>query len=537
MLEKIDPTKRLILAAVIAFGFFAVYDFFFLETQRQASAVTPQTQSAQNPSTQNAAPVAAVGATEAAMAATPDRQVGAGLTGSKNIAVVKTAISTLEIDELGRIRQATMSGQVFESADHSQLELFDSTQTRALEIRFTDRALNDQAFATPYRASSAEINAANAPAELVLTQSLGDLVVEKRFTFYPAGNYTLDVKLSAAAEYFISTGYRPVADSDPMTIQGALVHEADGTVQTVESGDAKGNEAFRQAKMVSAFDRYYASLLFNYEQPFDVYLNRVLDGDPLPFVRGLPELRLGGYIGPKYVANLRAVHPELTAAVEYGFFTFLSKPLFVVLEWIHEKIPNWGWAIVIFTLLVKVVLFPLSHKGMVGMAKLKDLAPKMKELQEKYKDDKQKLQVHMMELYKKHGANPLGGCLPLLLQIPIFFAIYRVLINSIELKGAEWFYIGDLSAMDPYFVLPVLMGATMWFQQRITPSNFTDPMQEKVFKWLPIIFTFFFLFFPAGLVLYWLINNVVSIGQQWFVNKRMEVLKEAAKKAARHEKD
>ncbi|MGE4295545.1 MAG: membrane protein insertase YidC [Campylobacterales bacterium] len=529
-MEKIDPTKRLILAAVIAFAFFAVYDLFFLETPRQTAPAQQQSAATQNPN----APAATA---SSASVTSPDRQVGSALAGERIIATVKTAVSTLEIDELGRIRQVSLSGLVFETEDHAQQKLLDPAQTRPLEIRFTDRLINDRAFNTPYQSDRQEADATQAPAELLLVQELGELSVQKRLVFHPNGRYELSVTTSSAAEYFISTGFRPVAATDPMTVQGSLVHTFDGTVETIEEGDAKGNEAFRQAKMVSSFDRYYASLLYNYDQPFDVYLNRVLDGAPLPFVRGQSELVLGGYIGPKYVATLKSIHPELTAAVEYGFFTFLSKPLFVVLEWIYAHIPNWGWAIVVFTLLVKVVLFPLSHKGMVGMARLKDLAPKMKELQEKYKDDKQKLQVHMMELYKKHGANPLGGCLPLLLQIPIFFAIYRVLINAIELKGAEWFYIADLSYMDPYFVLPVLMGATMWFQQRITPSNFTDPMQEKIFKWLPIIFTFFFLFFPAGLVLYWLINNVVSIGQQWFVNKRMEAMKLAAKKAAHHEKD
>jgi YidC/Oxa1 family membrane protein insertase len=157
---------------------------------------------------------------------------------------------------------------------------------------------------------------------------------------------------------------------------------------------------------------------------------------------------------------------------------------------------------------------------MVSMNKLKELAPKVKALQEKYKDDKQKASMHMMELYKKEGANPMGGCLPVLLQIPIFFGIYRVLLNSIELKGAAWIlWIDDLGSMDPYFVLPILMGVTMYFQQRITPNTMTDPVQQKMFQFLPVVFTFFFLWFPAGLTLYWFINNLFTIGQQYYVNQ------------------
>jgi YidC/Oxa1 family membrane protein insertase len=187
---------------------------------------------------------------------------------------------------------------------------------------------------------------------------------------------------------------------------------------------------------------------------------------------------------------------------------------------LHGIFGNWGWAIVAMTIIVRLVLYPLTYKGMVSMNKLKELAPKVKELQKKYGDDKQKLNMHMMELYKKHGANPMGGCLPILLQIPVFFAVYRVLQNAIELKGAAWiFWVQDLAIKDPYFILPVLMGITMFLHQRITPTTFTDPMQEKIMKFLPLIFTFFFVTFPAGLTLYWFTNNLASIVQQFYVNK------------------
>jgi YidC/Oxa1 family membrane protein insertase len=165
------------------------------------------------------------------------------------------------------------------------------------------------------------------------------------------------------------------------------------------------------------------------------------------------------------------------------------------------------------------------------MQKIKEIAPKIKEVQAKYKGDPQRMNAAVMEMYKKHGANPLGGCLPLVLQIPVFFAIYRVLLNAVELQGAPWLlWVTDLSRMDPYYILPILMGATMFYQQKITPSNFTDPLQEKIFKFLPIIFTFFFFTFPAGLVLYWFINNIFSIAQQYLVNRQF-----AAARVIRHE--
>jgi YidC/Oxa1 family membrane protein insertase len=162
------------------------------------------------------------------------------------------------------------------------------------------------------------------------------------------------------------------------------------------------------------------------------------------------------------------------------------------------------------------------------MAKLKEIAPHVKQIQEKYKGDPQRMNAAVMDYYKKKGANPLGGCLPMLLQIPVFFAIYRVLLNAVELQGAEWaLWIDNLAVHDPYYILPLLMGASMYYQQKLTPANFTDPMQEKVMKFLPVIFTVFFLSFPSGLVLYWFVNNLFSIAQQFVVNQQIANAKDA----------
>ncbi|MGL2341557.1 membrane protein insertase YidC, partial [Helicobacter pylori] len=237
---------------------------------------------------------------------------------------------------------------------------------------------------------------------------------------------------------------------------------------------------------------------------------------------------LHGYIGPKDYRSLKAISPMLTDVIEYGLITFFAKGVFVLLDYLYQFVGNWGWAIILLTIIVRIVLYPLSYKGMVSMQKLKELAPKMKELQEKYKGEPQKLQAHMMQLYKKHGANPLGGCLPLILQIPVFFAIYRVLYNAVELKSSEWIlWIHDLSIMDPYFILPLLMGASMYWHQSVTPNTMTDPMQAKIFKLLPLLFTIFLITFPAGLVLYWTTNNILSVLQQLIINKVLENKKRA----------
>jgi len=365
------------------------------------------------------------------------------------------------------------------------------------------------------------------------------LTVTKEITFDSSGHYKIHIKTSKPVEYFVTTGHRPIADTSRYMIsKGALIKDGDNILTTIEDGKAEGDESFKNVKFASAFDRYYASILYDLSNGLDVTIAKDKGDDPLIFVHGKDDFNIDGYIGPKKYSVLKALSPELTDVIEYGWFSFLSKPFFAVIVWIYGFVGNWGWAIILFTLLVKIILFPLSYKGMMSMQKLKDLAPKMKEIKEKYGKDPQKMNMKMMEMYKKHGANPMGGCLPMLLQIPVFFALYRVLLNTDELQGAPWIlWIGDLSKMDPYFVLPILMGASMYFQQKITPSNITDPLQEKIFKFFPVIMTVFFVTFPSGLVLYWLTNNVLSIAQQYYINLAYEKHKETQKIAHENEKE
>jgi YidC/Oxa1 family membrane protein insertase len=438
----------------------------------------------------------------------------------------------MTIDELGRIAQFELLEDKYRDENGNRLKLIDASKVKPLEIRFADTKLNDEAFKTPYVNSGTNmIDVSNSLQTLRLTQRLSSMTVTKTITVKPTGEYEVSVSTSKPSQFFITTGHRPMADTSMyMLVRGALIKGADDIITTIEDGDAKGHEKFYGAKIASAFDRYFASLFFDFEKGMNVSILKQANADPLIFVQGDNALKLGGYIGPKENDILESIHPELTDAIEFGWFTFLAKPFFKVLLWINDYVGNWGWAIIIFTLLVKLVLFPLSYKGMISMQKLKDLAPKMKEIKERYKDDPAKMNMKMMEMYKKHGANPMGGCLPLLLQIPVFFALYRVLLNADELQGAPWIlWIENLAAMDPYFVLPILMGASMWFQQKITPSNFTDPLQEKIFKWFPVIMTVFFIYFPSGLVLYWLVNNLFTIAQQYFINHMYEKQKEAAR--------
>lgn len=227
------------------------------------------------------------------------------------------------------------------------------------------------------------------------------------------------------------------------------------------------------------------------------------------------------YVGPKEQNRLKQLSEGMELTVDYGWLTFLSAPLFWLLQLIHRWVGNWGWAIVLLTIIIKLVFYPLSAASYKSMANMKKLQPKMKELKERFGDDKQKLNQAMMELYKTEKINPLGGCLPILIQIPVFIALYWVLLESVEMRQAPFiFWWRDLSIPDPFYVLPIIMGITMYLQQVLNPAP-VDPIQKKIFMALPVMFTVFFLFFPSGLVLYWVVNNVLSIAQQWNITRNV----------------
>lgn len=235
------------------------------------------------------------------------------------------------------------------------------------------------------------------------------------------------------------------------------------------------------------------------------------------------------YIGPQETDKLAKIAPGLELVVDYGWLYILAAPLFWVLKFIHGVVGNWGWAIILLTILIKLVFYPLNHKAGRSMAQMKVLGPKMEKLKQLYGDDRQKLNTAMMELYRTEKINPLGGCLPILVQIPVFIALYWVLLASIELRHAPWLgWIQDLSAPDPFYILPVIYAISMFVQTKLNPQP-ADPVQAKVMLAMPIVFSVFFLFFPSGLVLYWVVQNLLSIAQQWHINKSLAA--EAAAKA------
>ena len=264
-------------------------------------------------------------------------------------------------------------------------------------------------------------------------------------------------------------------------------------------------------------DRYYTKTLSNSRYVIGMISpgQSVAAGDSALFETQI-------FIGPKLQDEMKQVAPGLELTVDYGMLTVLAQPVFWLLQKIHGLVGNWGWAIVFVTMLIKLAFYKLSETSYKSMANMRKLAPRLKTLKERYGDDRQKLNTAMMDMYKKEKINPLGGCLPIVVQIPVFISLYWVLLEAVELRQAPFMlWLTDLSAPDPYYVLPLLMGATMLIQQRLNPAPM-DPIQAKVMMALPVVFTVFFAFFPSGLVLYWVVNNTLSIAQQWVITRRIE---------------
>jgi len=494
-----DNLRRIIIATILSFAFFVAYDYFVIQPQMKINETNQTKVEKRNTNVSNSKVVNA-----------------------KTLVIVNSKEYKIEIDEFGRIAKFLLKEKKFDK-NGKEINLISPNLPKPLEVRFQNEKLNKLAYSVAYKSDVKELNIDNKPKTLTLTQNLNGVVIKKIITFYPNGRYDIKIDLNKQLTYFISPGYRPSVAVDTLTIHGTLIKKSDGTLDIIEDGDAE-TKTINYALIASGFDRYYTSLFFS-KKPFEVIITPDKEKNPTIFIKSNTSLDLIGYIGPKYVDRLASIDKELIDVVQYGVGTFFARNLFLLLDFLYKAVGNWGVAIILLVIIVRLFLFPLTYKGMVSMYKLKELAPKIKEIQLKYKNDPQKLQMHMMKLYKEHNANPLGGCLPLLIQIPIFYGIYKLLLYSIELKGAEFLWIKDLSVMDPYFILPILMGVTMYLHQKLTPTNFQDPMQEKIFKFLPLIFTFMMATFPAGLVLYWTVNNILSILQQYIINKMMEKAK------------
>ncbi|MEM9621704.1 MAG: membrane protein insertase YidC [Pseudomonadota bacterium] len=390
---------------------------------------------------------------------------------------------------------------------------------------------------------------------VTLTHQTDDALVSKTFVFR-ADDYLVDVEytmqnassrtLKAAMFAQIKRDSRPPPNNEsfalaPQPYLGAAFTTLEERYLKVDFDDIDDDGPWRESVVGgwTAFLQHYflSAWVAPPEQTNNYFGRRGGDGTYLfGFTTPLQQIDAGQqgtwqaqfYAGPKDQKRLEQISPNLNLTVDYGFLWWLAVPLFYLLDWLYGLVGNWGIAIILLTVVVKAALYPLSAAGYRSMANMRRVAPAMKKLQERYGNDREKLSKEMMALYKKEGANPLGGCLPMLLPMPIFIALYWVLFESVELRQAPFFlWIEDLAVMDPFFILPLLMGASMYWMQTLNPQV-GDPMQVKMMKMMPIMFTVLFLFFPAGLVLYWLVNNVLSIAQQQYVYKQAEKAQAAA---------
>ena len=376
-----------------------------------------------------------------------------------------------------------------------------------------------------------------------LTWSGDDLEVTKTFVFR-RDNYTVDVEYeleNTADTHWDGRHYRQLQraprDDDHgsffiRSYTGAAYFSPEDKYTRVSFDDIASSPLERRVEdgWIAMVDHYFlASWIPSTGERYNFY-TRALEREGRPrYLIGLYsttqrvaagetgrfDSRL--YLGPKEQSRLSEIAEGLNLTVDYGYMTLLARPLFWVLEFIHDFVGNWGWSIVILTLLIKLVFYKLSEKSFKSMAHMRRAQPKIQQIKDRYGDDREKMGRAMMDLYKKEKINPLGGCLPILVQIPVFIALFWMLLGSVELRHAPFmFWIQDLSTRDPFFVLPLLMGLSMWIQQKLNPAP-VDPLQQKIFMVLPFVFTVFFAFFPAGLVLYWLTNNVLSIAQQYYI--------------------
>ncbi len=393
-------------------------------------------------------------------------------------------------------------------------------------------------------ASDYTLQAGEAKLIVPLTWSEGGLTVTKTYTFYP-GTYRIDLSYDVsnqsgsdwkAASYVqLVRHYEHIERSyfkvETYAYRGPAIFDGKGyrKLNVEEDEDRAFKGAFAGGWMAALQHHFVAAAVPPVQATYDYQISLNPQNDFTLGYRGpLTTVANGAtqsfketlFVGPKLQDQLAATGPKLQLVADYGRLTIISQPLFVVLEKVHEFVRNWGLAIIIVTFLIKLVFYKLTAASGRSMAKMRNVAPRIKAIQERYKDDREQLGRQMMELYKREKINPLAGCLPILIQIPFFLAFYWVLLESVEMRQAPFFgWITDLSVRDPFFILPILMGAAMFAQFKLQPMPSTDPVQAKVFAFMPVIMSVTMAWFPAGLVLYWLTNTLLSIAQQWRINK------------------
>jgi YidC/Oxa1 family membrane protein insertase len=485
--------------------------------------------------------------------------------------VVKTDLFTAEIDTLGAVlSEVALSAHRDTHDEHKPYVLLQKNAERTFVAQTGLLGDGYPNHRTLWQAQPGPRELAPGANELVLAlqaTAANGSKVEQKLTFH-RGSYVIDVAYDVTNAgtapitpyaYFQLTRDTKAAvvqsSMAPAAYTGAVLYNETDKFKKIDFGelDKLAADPSRKLPYTKSTDNGWVGMVEHYfvaawlpsddaKTPREFYAKKLdnglyADGVILQGAAIAPgatgEIKVPLYVGPEEQDTLKSLAKGLDLVVDYGIFTVIAAPLFWLLKWLDGLVHNWGWAIVLLTIIIKSVFYPLNHASARSMAKMKVIAPKLKALQAQYAGDKQQLQIKMMEMYKTEKINPLGGCLPILVQIPVFIALYWVLLSAVELRHAPWIaWIHDLSAPDPYFVLPVVYAITAYLQVKLSPTPIQDPVQAKVMQIMPIAFSVMFVFFPSGLVLYWLINNSLQIFQQWHMNRVLarEAVVAAAKK-------
>ncbi len=536
---------RLLIAIVLSVIVFSVWGFFF-----QENTPPPQQTTQTQPETPLPADKSAPGTT-AVIQETPLQ----AFQKSKDL-VVSTPLYSVTISDKGAFFKHFVLKNFRETvdADSPSKELVSLPEVGTLQLSFTENSIpdfKDAVFLSTAADDSLEVKDRSREVSFLWTSPSG-IAIEKHYTFYP------DTYLIGLNIVIKNNSDKTLQDHPALTLTGKFAEAAsnygfegpsvfvNNTLEQIAINDiAKKNVYSGRIDWSCLEERYFLSSIVPVV-PVEASLRLTLANGRLDSTLVEPSVRIDSgaqkkleykiYMGPKSLSVLSSLDIGLDRAINFGFFDILAKPLLQLLNFLHDYIPNYGLAIIVLTLIIKGILWPLGSKSYKSMAEMKKIQPLMAQIRDKYKDDKKKMNEETMALYKTYKVNPLGGCLPMVVQIPVFFALYRMLYDSIELRHAPFFgWINDLSApdrllhfsfsipfMEPPYGIPILtiiMGATMFIQQKMSPPM-GDPMQAKMMMMMPIVFTFIFINFSSGLVLYWLINNIVSISQQYYIQQK-----------------
>ena len=545
--------QRLILLLVFLFSLFMLWDGW--QKQNQPVPIGDKAQSVQQGVPQitgaSSAPTTTLPTTPAVSSSALPVPAQAAMLVPAAKAVVKTDLYLAEISSVGGdlVRlELTQHKSTEDKAKHFVLMEISKERTYLAQTGLIGEGLPNHKTEFKLESGTHELKSDADKLELRLeAPEVNGLKVVKIYTFH-RGSYQIDVGYEIANQrqtplathaYFQLTrdGKVPEASmTNIATFTGPAIYTDEGKFQKVEFADVdKGKAKFVQKAKdgwLAVVQHYFvAGWTPQGKDERDFFVRKVADNlfsagiiMPVASVASGQTARISVplYAGPQEQAKLEKVATGFDLVVDYGWLTVIAAPIYWLLELIHRFVGNWGWSIIFLTLIIKAMFFPLSAASYRSMAKMKLVTPKLVKIKEQFSSDRNRMNQEMMELYRKEKINPLGGCLPIMVQIPVFIALYWVLLGSVEMRHAPWMmWIEDLSAMDPYYVLPIIMGISMVIQTKLNPTP-PDPIQAKVMMAMPIVFTFMFLWFPSGLVLYWITNNVLSIAQQWQITRLIE---------------